>query len=63
MQTVLFSRIRHRMQRQACLIIPKNSYPLVIRNIPANVDGTYKLDKNFFHIWSRGEYIGLPWLT
>jgi kynurenine 3-monooxygenase len=31
-------------------------------NIPANPDGTHKLDKNSFHIWPRGEYmlIALP---
>jgi hypothetical protein len=26
-------------------------------NIPANADGTHKLDKNSFHIWPRGEYM------
>jgi kynurenine 3-monooxygenase len=31
-------------------------------NIPANPDGTHKLDKNSFHIWPRGKYmlIALP---
>jgi hypothetical protein len=31
-------------------------------NIPANSDGTHKLDKNSFHIWPRGDYmlIALP---
>jgi kynurenine 3-monooxygenase len=31
-------------------------------NIPANPDGSHKLDKNSFHIWPRGEYmlIALP---
>jgi kynurenine 3-monooxygenase len=26
-------------------------------NIPANPNGTHKLDKNSFHIWPRGEYM------
>jgi hypothetical protein len=42
---------------KACLIIPR-IFPLVKElNIPANADGTHKLDKNSFHIWPRGEYM------
>jgi hypothetical protein len=32
-------------------------------NIPANADGSHKLDKKLFHIWPRGEctlIIALP---
>ena len=59
-----FSRIRHRMQRQN-----RFNYKQFFLNtgykelhIPANSDGTHKLDKNSFHIWPRGEFmlIALP---
>jgi kynurenine 3-monooxygenase len=59
-----FSRIRHRMQRQSMFNYSqeflKTGYKEL--NIPANPDGTHKLDKNSFHIWPRGEYmlIALP---
>lgn len=59
-----FSRIRHRMQRQSMFDYSQEFLPLGYKelNIPANSDGTHKLDKNSFHIWPRGEYmlIALP---
>ena len=59
-----FSRVRHRMQRQSMFDYSqeflKTGYKEL--NIPANPDGSYKLDKNSLHIWPRGDYmlIALP---
>ena len=59
-----FSRIRHRMQRQSMFNYSQEFLNMGYKelHIPANVDGTHKLDKNSFHIWPRGEYmlIALP---
>jgi kynurenine 3-monooxygenase len=59
-----FSRIRHRMQRQSMFNYSQEFLPIGYKelNIPANADGTHKLDKNSFHIWPRGHYmlIALP---
>jgi len=59
-----FSRIRHRMQRQNMFNYSQEFLNTGYKelNIPANEDGTHKLDKNSFHIWPRGEYmlIALP---
>ena len=59
-----FSRIRHRMQRQNMFNYSQEFLNTGYKelNIPANVDGTHKLDKNSFHIWPRGDYmlIALP---
>lgn len=59
-----FSRIRHRMQRQSMFNYSQEFLNMGYKelNIPANADGTHKLDKNSFHIWPRGEYmlIALP---
>lgn len=59
-----FSRIRHRMQRQSMFNYSQEFVNMGYKelNIPANADGTHKLDKNSFHIWPRGEYmlIALP---
>ncbi len=59
-----FSRIRHRMQRQSMFNYSQEFLNTGYKelNIPANPDGTHKLDKNSFHIWPRGEYmlIALP---
>lgn len=59
-----FSRIRHRMQRQSMFNYSQSFLNTGYKelNIPANVDGSHKLDKNSFHIWPRGEYmlIALP---
>ncbi len=54
-----FSRIRHRMQRQSMFDYSQEFLPIGYKelNIPANTDGTHKLDKNSFHIWPRGEYM------
>ncbi|TRX42298.1 FAD-dependent oxidoreductase [Flavobacterium restrictum] len=59
-----FSRIRHRMQRQSMFDYSQEFLPIGYKelNIPANADGSHKLDKNSFHIWPRGAYmlIALP---
>jgi kynurenine 3-monooxygenase len=59
-----FSRIRHRMQRQSMFNYSQEFLNIGYKelNIPANKDGSHKLDKNSFHIWPRGEYmlIALP---
>jgi kynurenine 3-monooxygenase len=59
-----FSRVRHRMQRQSMFDYSQKFLPTGYKelNIPANPDGTHKLDKNSLHIWPRGEYmlIALP---
>lgn len=59
-----FSRVRHRMQRQSMFNYSQEFLNSGYKelNIPANADGTHKLDKNSFHIWPRGEYmlIALP---
>ncbi|WP_296685952.1 NAD(P)/FAD-dependent oxidoreductase [Flavobacterium sp.] len=59
-----FSRIRHRMQRQSMFDYSQEFLKIGYKelNIPANLDGSHKLDPNSFHIWPRGEYmlIALP---
>ncbi|RZJ33695.1 MAG: FAD-dependent monooxygenase [Flavobacterium sp.] len=59
-----FSRVRHRMQRQSMFDYSQQFLQTGYKelNIPANPDGTHKLDKNSLHIWPRGEYmlIALP---
>ena len=59
-----FSRIRHRMQRQNMFNYSQEFLNTGYKelNIPANEDGSPKLDKNSFHIWPRGDYmlIALP---
>ncbi len=59
-----FSRIRHRMQRQSMFNYSQEFLQTGYKelNIPANADGSHKLDKNSFHIWPRGEFmlIALP---
>lgn len=54
-----FSRIRHRMQRQSMFDYSQEFLKIGYKelNIPANPDGTHKLDPNSFHIWPRGEYM------
>jgi kynurenine 3-monooxygenase len=54
-----FSRIRHRMQRQSMFNYSQEFFKYWIQelNIPANPDGSHKLDKNSFHIWPRGIYV------
>jgi len=59
-----FSRVRHRMQRQSMFDYSQEFLPTGYKelNIPANPDGTHRLDKNSFHIWPKGDYmlIALP---
>jgi kynurenine 3-monooxygenase len=59
-----FSRIRHRMQRQSMYNYSQEFLDTGYKelNIPANPDGSYKLNKNSLHIWPRGKYmlIALP---
>lgn len=59
-----FSRVRHRMQRQNRFNYSQFFLDTGYKelNIPANPDGTHKLDKNSFHIWPRGAFmlIALP---
>ena len=54
-----FSRIRHRMQRQSLFNYSQEFIPIGYKelHIPANPDGTYKLDKNSLHIWPRGDFM------
>ncbi len=54
-----FSRVRHRMQRQNMFDYSQEFLNTGYKelHIPANPDGTHKLDKNSFHIWPRGEYM------
>jgi kynurenine 3-monooxygenase len=59
-----FSRVRHRMQRQNMFNYSQEFLNTGYKelNIPANPDGTHKLDKNSLHIWPRDEFmlIALP---
>ena len=54
-----FSRIRHRMQRQSMFNYSQEFLEIGYKelNIPANADGTHKLDKHSLHIWPRGKYM------
>lgn len=54
-----FSRVRHRMQRQSMFNYSQEFLKIGYKelNIPANPDGTHKLDKNSLHIWPRGEFM------
>jgi kynurenine 3-monooxygenase len=54
-----FSRIRHRMQRQSMFNYSQEFLELGYKelHIPANQDGTHKLDKNSLHIWPRGRFM------
>lgn len=59
-----FSRVRHRMQRQSMFNYSQEFLNTGYKelNIPANEDGTHKLDKNSLHIWPRNDFmlIALP---
>ena len=59
-----FSRVRHRMQRQSMFNYSQEFLEIGYKelNIPANPDGTHKLDSNSLHIWPRGNFmlIALP---
>lgn len=54
-----FSRIRHRMQRQSMFDYSQEFMKLGYKelHIPANADGTHKIDKNSLHIWPRGNFM------
>jgi kynurenine 3-monooxygenase len=54
-----FSRVRHRMQRQNMFNYSQEFLNLGYKelNIPANPDGTHKLDKNSLHIWPRNDFM------
>jgi kynurenine 3-monooxygenase len=54
-----FSRIRHRMQRQSMFDYSQEFMKIGYKelHIPANPDGTHKIDKNSLHIWPRGDFM------
>ncbi len=54
-----FSRVRHRMQRQSMFNYSQEFLSLGYKelNIPANIDGSHKLDKNSLHIWPRRDFM------
>jgi len=54
-----FSRIRHKMQRQSRFDYSQDFINVGYKelSIPANSDGSYKLDKHSFHIWPRGAFM------
>jgi kynurenine 3-monooxygenase len=54
-----FSRIRHRMQRQSMFDYSQQFMKIGYKelSIPANPDGTHKIDKNALHIWPRGNFM------
>ncbi|MER3373485.1 MAG: NAD(P)/FAD-dependent oxidoreductase [Allomuricauda sp.] len=54
-----FSRVRHKMQRRSRFDYSQDFIDVGYKEltIPANEDGTHKLDKNSFHIWPRGKFM------
>ncbi|QCW99149.1 FAD-dependent monooxygenase [Aggregatimonas sangjinii] len=54
-----FSRVRHKMQRRSRFDYSQDFIDVGYKEltIPANADGTHKLDKNSFHIWPRGRFM------
>ena len=54
-----FSRVRHKMQRQSRFNYSQYFIDVGYKEltIPANSDGTHKLDNGSFHIWPRGEFM------
>ncbi|MFC5046812.1 FAD-dependent oxidoreductase [Aquimarina hainanensis] len=59
-----FSRVRHKMQRRSRFDYSQDFLDAGYKEleIPANPDGTHRLDKNSLHIWPRGKFmlIALP---
>ena len=59
-----FSRTRHKMQRRSRFNYSQKFLDTGYKEltIPANMDGTHKLEKNALHIWPRGKFmlIALP---
>ena len=54
-----FSRIRHKMQRRSRFDYSQDFLEVGYKEltIPANKDGSHKLDKHSFHIWPRGKFM------
>ncbi|MCL4114608.1 UNVERIFIED_CONTAM: hypothetical protein GTU68_005342 [Idotea baltica] len=54
-----FSRVRHKMQRRSRFDYSQNFIDVGYKEltIPANEDGSHKLDMNSFHIWPRGRFM------
>ena len=54
-----FSRVRHKMQRRSRFNYSQDFIDVGYKEltIPANSDGSHKLDKHSFHIWPRGEFM------
>lgn len=54
-----FSRVRHKMQRQSRFDYSQHFIDVGYKElrIPANPDGSHKLDRNSFHIWPRGNFM------
>ncbi len=54
-----FSRIRHKMQRRSRFDYSQDFIDVGYKEltIPANADGSHKLDKNSFHIWPRETFM------
>ncbi len=54
-----FSRIRHKMQRRSRFDYSQDFIDVGYKEltIPPNPDGSYKLDKNSFHIWPRDTFM------
>jgi len=54
-----FSRVRHKMQRRSRFNYSQNFIDVGYKelSIPANADGSHKLDNASFHIWPRGEFM------
>ncbi|MRI00473.1 FAD-dependent oxidoreductase [Kriegella sp. EG-1] len=54
-----FSRVRHKMQRRSRFDYSQKFIDVGYKEltIPANENGTHKLDKNSFHIWPRGRFM------
>ncbi|RAV30103.1 FAD-dependent oxidoreductase [Sinomicrobium soli] len=59
-----FSRVRHKMQRQGRFNYSQEFLQTGYKelSIPANADGSHRLDKHSLHIWPRGMFmlIALP---
>ncbi|MFX0557337.1 FAD-dependent oxidoreductase [Maribacter sp. CXY002] len=54
-----FSRVRHKMQRRSRFDYSQDFIDVGYKEltIPANSDGSHKLDKYSFHIWPRGKFM------
>ncbi len=54
-----FSRVRHKMQRNSRFNYSQHFIDVGYKEltIPANADGSHKLDNASFHIWPRGDFM------